>query len=87
MGMYNHVRYECDCPMCGKNVDGFQTKDGDCQLEFFDPHQANNFYSDCRNCGAWIELSRNHDGRFTKIVRADYHADIVPEKTEIVQAG
>jgi len=28
MGMYDYLRMEWECPVCGKKLDGFQVKDG-----------------------------------------------------------
>lgn len=32
MGLFDYVRYEADCPHCGKRLTEFQTKDGDAKL-------------------------------------------------------
>lgn len=59
MGMFNWVEYECECPKCGEFVAGFQTKDGDdLVLATLKPEDVDNFYSDCADCGTWVEFTR-----------------------------
>ena len=58
MGMFDYVDFEMDCPGCGKKVNGFQSKDGECYLGWIKPMDVNNFYDACNNCGAWIEFNR-----------------------------
>lgn len=58
MGMFDYVNYECVCPVCHSKVDGFQSKDGECQLEKVAPESVDNFYAPCGKCGCWIELNR-----------------------------
>ena len=56
MGMFDYVNFECECPICGEKVIGFQTKEGPLLLETLEPLDVNNFYSNCSTCGAWIEF-------------------------------
>lgn len=58
MGMFDYVNFSIPCPHCGHEVEGFQSKSGDCCLETIEPWTVNNFYSGCDNCGAWIDYSR-----------------------------
>jgi len=58
MGMFDYVDFECKCPNCGAYVDGFQTKNSNCELDTLKPWIVNNFYSSCSECGAWIEYTR-----------------------------
>ncbi len=55
MGMFDWVDYECDCPVCGDKVTGFQTKETECELEIVSPEKAQFFYSKCEKCGAWLQ--------------------------------
>lgn len=59
MGMFNRVNIKIKCPYCDREVDNFQTKDGDCLImktvEFW---EVSNFYDSCYGCGAWIEFQR-----------------------------
>lgn len=56
MGMYDEVEYETTCHVCGAKVDGFQSKDGECNLDKLQPSQVRNFYSMCPECDEWIEF-------------------------------
>ncbi len=58
MGMFDYVNFEMDCPKCGRNVSGFQTKDLACQLDTVEPDGLINFYSSCPGCKTWIEFVR-----------------------------
>ena len=59
MGMFDYVKYEADCFLCGQPIKEWQTKsakDGEDlmrQLEVKDV--AENFYDICPHCGAWNE--------------------------------
>ena len=59
MGMFNWVNYQMNCPECGHLVTGFQTKDESLvslYLENVEINQIGKFYSECDNCGLWIEF-------------------------------
>lgn len=58
MGMFDWVDFKTDCPKCGHEVDGFQSKDGPCQLLHLTPLMVDRFYSSCRGCKARIEYNR-----------------------------
>ena len=60
MGLFNWVNYEMECPECGHLVVGFQTKDESLvtlYLEKVEINQIGKFYSECDECGLWIEFS------------------------------
>lgn len=57
MGIYDHVNYKMDCPMCGKDVGDFQTKDLGRFFERVEYWECNNFYSSCDYCNTWIEFT------------------------------
>lgn len=59
MGMFDHIDFSCPCPFCEKEVSGFQSKDGPCQLETLKPWEVTNFYAGCRHCKSWIEFIRD----------------------------
>jgi len=73
MGMFDDIKYRMDCPMCGRELHGFQSKDGGCGLQTLTPRdlakQANpglgygvTFYSGCKHCGTWVDIKfRHHD--------------------------
>lgn len=61
MGMFDWVNVRVDCPICGENVEDFQTKfhpNGYYALSLTSklPSEVDEFYSSCENCGAWIEF-------------------------------
>jgi hypothetical protein len=37
MGVFDYVRYEANCPHCGKRLTEFQTKDGDPYMNTVEP--------------------------------------------------
>lgn len=39
MGMFDEVKWESSCPVCGHEVTGWQTKDDVCQLRTFTPKE------------------------------------------------
>jgi len=65
MGMYDYIKHEANCPNCGKPLEGFQSKDGPCNLKTLKPQQVSNFYTECEKdksedkggCGAWVEFN------------------------------
>ncbi len=57
MGMFDYVHFEMRCPVCGRLLDGFQTKDGECLLDKVEPDGLTTFYTMCR-CDTWIEFRR-----------------------------
>ena len=50
MGMFDWVDFETECPNCGNLVDGFQSKDGPCELGTISPFSVDYFYSRCELC-------------------------------------
>lgn len=76
MGMFDWVRYEEDCPNCGKHLDGFQSKDSYCMSEQKKPHKVDNFYTSCYNCKVWINYTRGRNKKkWTRNVYNNYMAD------------
>jgi hypothetical protein len=54
MGMYNWVDYPpTPCYHCGALVDGWQSKDAECDLTTVNPEKVLVFYSSCFRCGRW----------------------------------
>ena len=74
--MFDYVNFECECPICGEKVIGFQTKDGPLLLETLEPLDVNNFYSNCSNCGAWIEFY-DTDNFSKKLYGSSYLCDFI----------
>ena len=58
MGMFDEIHFKTQCPKCGADVDGFQSKDRDCTMALLSPNDVGNFYASCQKCRAWIEYSR-----------------------------
>lgn len=56
MGMFDHVKYECSCPVCHNKVSDFQSKDGECLLDELEPFQVDYFYGTCGKCGCRLEF-------------------------------
>lgn len=84
VGMFDWINYECDCPVCGKKVDGFQSKDGDCQLETIEPATVNHFYTDCTGCDSWMDFKRDQPGPFTRTVETPMTWPVNDRYTKIV---
>ncbi len=61
MGMFDWVDFKMPCPKCGQEVDGFQSKSGECTMELVKPSEVTNFYSWCENCGTQIEFFRKDE--------------------------
>jgi len=61
MGAFDRVNFAMSCPLCSKEVTGFQTKDRKDHRRrdyesYFDPASLKRFYTFCGHCGAWIEF-------------------------------
>ena len=56
--MFDHIKFETDCPCCGNPVTGFQSKDGPCELKTLNYKDVDNFYAICDYCSTWIEYVR-----------------------------
>jgi hypothetical protein len=63
MGTFDWVNFKVPCPKCGREVENFQSKDGDCLLSNLEFWQVDNFYSYCDNCEATINYTLNNDVR------------------------
>lgn len=74
MGMFDWVDFTTKCPKCSKLVEGFQSKEGPCELYTIKPWQLSNFYAGCDGCGAWIEYSHN-GGPESELDYAPFHPD------------
>ena len=57
MGVFDYVRYEADCPHCGKRLTEFQTKDGDPWLNTVEPKEVWEWYALCDECGAFVTFA------------------------------
>lgn len=64
MGMFDWIDYECVCPICRSKVDGFQSKDGVCELEHLKPQDVEEFYSSCKKCGSWLEFEKEKPNKY-----------------------
>lgn len=80
MGLYDLVDFAMSCPLCGKEVTDFQTKNREdlshasCE-KYLDPTTLKNFYTFCRNkrCGAWIEFCYVSPEWEIRIAHGDKH--------------
>jgi len=89
MGMYDLVRFEIECPGCGEIVSSFQSQDGECILNWVNPSDVDNFYTDCWNCGDWLEVSKQESGEymlsFYKYEHYNPWLPGVPYKTKLIE--
>jgi hypothetical protein len=57
MGMFDYVRYEAPCPLCGAACKCWQSKDGPCVMAKLEVSDVRYFYANCPSCGAWVEAN------------------------------
>ena len=57
MGMFDRIKFSCRCPYCGATMNGFQSKDGDCNLDDIEFWEVDFFYASCKGCSVWVEFS------------------------------
>jgi len=74
MGMFDTIDYKMKCPVCGNEVDGFQSKDKDCTLGELKVWQVDNFYASCDVCESWIEFNLKDEAR-KKFTIDDYEME------------
>lgn len=55
MGMFDYVKYEDNCPLCGTPIEEFQTKDGDPFMNVVNPEDVRHFYGQCEKCDKWFD--------------------------------
>lgn len=58
MGVFDNVNFTMDCPECGTNMTGFQTKESQYMLGLVEITDVHNFYNMCYKCNTWVELDR-----------------------------
>ena len=58
MGMFDDVDAPAIVCRCGATVDGWQSKDGPCELRTLSVDEVNNYYSYCKECGRWHKFTR-----------------------------
>ncbi len=61
MGMFDWINIKLPCPKCGKEIEGFQSKDGECLLDCLEFWQVDNFHSYCNNCKAMVDYTLKRD--------------------------
>ena len=83
MGMFDYVDYNISCKKCGCTVDGFQSKDGPCELKTLPVTIVKNFYSSCPSCGTWVEVTNVED---TLSVEFDEFTNAMARKIKIGEA-
>jgi hypothetical protein len=62
--MFDWIMYQDNCPMCDKPLNGFQSKDGPCDMKMLQPEEVGKFHNRCEDdgCDTWINyqvISRN----------------------------
>ena len=57
MGMFDYVDYKGNCPICGEELTGWQSKDNRCHMNTLKPHEVDSFYTSCKNCNTWIDAT------------------------------
>lgn len=75
MGMFDWIKFKTQCPKCGNEVTGFQSKRAGCNLDCLEFWQVDNFYSSCDKCGTWIEFNLKEETR-KKFTIKDYEMKI-----------
>ena len=62
MGMFDWVDVTVRCPQCQSVVDGFQRKDGPCELLTLPLERVDHLYAKCKNpiCCLWIDFHRQY---------------------------
>jgi hypothetical protein len=72
MGMFDNVDYSMKCPVCGKILDDFQTKDMSKMMITFKienlPDKAS-FHSSCTECGLWVEFVKHKNPTKDEILK------------------
>lgn len=72
MGMFDYVKFSAPCIKCGEKIQGFQSKDGPCELKHLDYWEVDYFYANCKKCDTWNEYHRINKKPFAPI--SDYEA-------------
>jgi hypothetical protein len=75
MGMFDHIKFETACPVCGKILKNFQSKDGDCVLDCLEFWQVDKFYDYCDRCDIMVEFVLKEDVR-KKFTIHDYEMKV-----------
>ena len=79
--MFDWIKLELDCPICGHKLSGFQSKDSSKNLDELEFLEVDNFYTSCENCGVWVEFNLKEEVR-KKFTMNDYEMT-VKEKDKI----
>ena len=58
MGMFDWVEYAGDCPKCGVLLTEWQSKSGDCTLDWVRPEEVDEFHAYCRECKAMVSFHK-----------------------------
>ncbi len=69
--MYDHVKFEIECPRCKDKIVDFQSKDGSCMMWDLEFWEVDNFYSSCDSCKTWVEFTIKYEAR-KKLKIEDY---------------
>lgn len=77
MGMFDWVKTpKLHCRKCGALLEGFQSKDGPCELATFEYWEVNEFHTSCTECDTWHQFVLKERRSFLPI---EYYEDIAEE--------
>jgi uncharacterized protein with PIN domain len=82
MGMYDSVAFSMKCPKCGKELNNFQSKSGNCILAVLEYWQVDNFYDYCFHCNIKVSFTLKHTVR-KKIPITAYEMRVDDRKRKI----
>ena len=78
--MFDWIKFKCKCPKCKKEMNDFQSKDGECLMNKLDWRMVDNFYAICSNCETWVEF--NYKGSLKKKRKLGDYQMIMKEPKE-----
>lgn len=61
----NESLLQVECPVCGTELQGFQTKGGDCSS--LDWRVLQSFWKTCPSCKTWVDCFVENDGETLRI--------------------
>ncbi len=86
MGMFDWVDVggpdPIPCPDCGKDLEGWQTKDTGCTLTTVPWYSASCFYTSCDGCKAWVQYTRDE-----VVVRPRFYGYTMESKARTLLKG
>ncbi len=61
MGVFDNIKFEIACPVCGEQTTGFQSKSGFPSGKALEFWEVDEFHTSCQNCKTWIEYTFSAD--------------------------